>query len=167
MRSLKWSFLMLLVGGWLRRQRATCGRSRLAALLLGRATCGRSRLMALRWRLLGVLLCPEARSIGRAVQWSPMEPEGWSGRFPLKSSPACSYRCWLRLTERAVRTRELHCWNVRANRSWTSSWLIRLPPILLLVPWDEPNIETACNNSCAITIVGYPVNELFPRYRFG
>jgi hypothetical protein len=32
MQSLKWSFLMVLVGGWLRRQRATCGRSRLTAL---------------------------------------------------------------------------------------------------------------------------------------
>jgi hypothetical protein len=50
---------MLLAGGWLRRQRTTCGRSRLAAL---------------RWRLLGVFYT-EARSIGRDVQWSPMKPE--------------------------------------------------------------------------------------------
>jgi hypothetical protein len=137
----------------LRRQRATCGRSRLTALRWpgdlwsksadgaamalrlvvevgwrrcdDRAICGRSRLMALRWpgdlwsksadgvaawRLLGVLLCTEVRSIRRAVQWSPMKPEGWSGRFPLKSPPTCSYRWWLRLTERAARIRELHCW---------------------------------------------------------
>jgi hypothetical protein len=68
---------MLLVGCWLRRQRATCSRSRLTALRWpgdlwsksvggvamagrlvvevgwrrcdGRATCGRSRLTALRW----------------------------------------------------------------------------------------------------------------------
>jgi hypothetical protein len=33
--------------------------------------------------------------------------------------------------------------------------------------WREPNIETARNISCAITIVGYPVIELFPGYRFG
>jgi hypothetical protein len=75
----------------------------------GRATC-RSRLMALRGRLLGVLLFTEARSIGCAVQWSPMKPESWSSRFPPKSSSTCSYRWWLRLTQRTARTRELHCW---------------------------------------------------------
>jgi hypothetical protein len=57
----------------------------------GRATYGRSRLEGLRWpgdlwsksadgaaawRLFGVLLCTKVRSMGRAVQWSPMEPEG-------------------------------------------------------------------------------------------
>jgi hypothetical protein len=60
--------------------RATCSWSRLTVLLLG--------------RLLGVLLFTEACSMGRAVQWSPMKPESWSGWFPLKSSPTCSCR-WL------------------------------------------------------------------------
>jgi hypothetical protein len=70
---------MLLVGGWLRLP-GDCSSSRLTALLLV--------------RLLGVLLFIEARSMGRAVQWSPMKPESWSGWFPLKSSPTCFYR-WL------------------------------------------------------------------------
>jgi hypothetical protein len=128
--------------GWRRCDgRATCGRSRLTALLLG--------------RLLGVLLCTEARSMGRAVQWSPMKPEGWSGRFPLKSSPTRSC-LWLRYGLRNVPREHVNCaaGDVRVNRSWTSSWLTRLPPILLLVSWGELNIETARNISCAITIVG-------------
>jgi hypothetical protein len=70
---------MLLVGGWLRWS-DDCSSSRLTALLLG--------------RLLGVLLFTEARSMGRAVQWSQMKPESWSGWFPLKPSPTCSC-CWL------------------------------------------------------------------------
>jgi hypothetical protein len=53
----------------------------------GWATCSWSRLMALLLgRLLGVLLFTEARLVRRAVQWSPMKPESWSGWFPLKSS---------------------------------------------------------------------------------
>jgi hypothetical protein len=58
-----------------------------------RATCSWSRLTALLLeRLLGVLLFTEARSMKRAVMWSPMKPESWSGWFPLKSTPTCSYR---------------------------------------------------------------------------
>jgi hypothetical protein len=48
MRSLKWSFLMLLVGGWLGRQRRLVGEIGWRHCD-GRATCGRSRLTALRW----------------------------------------------------------------------------------------------------------------------
>jgi hypothetical protein len=70
---------MLLVGGWLRWP-GDCSSSRLTVLLLG--------------RLLGVLLFIEGRSMGRAVQWSPMKPESWSDWFPLKSSPTYSYG-WL------------------------------------------------------------------------
>jgi hypothetical protein len=40
------------------------------------------------------LLFTGARSMGRALQWSPMKPESWYGWFPLKSSPTYSYR-WL------------------------------------------------------------------------
>jgi hypothetical protein len=61
----------------------------------------------------------------------------------------------LRLTERAARTRSLHCWNVRANGSETSWLLKRLLRVFLLLSCCEPNIETAFNHSCAITIVGY------------
>jgi hypothetical protein len=61
----------------------------------GRATCSWNRLAALLLeRLLGVLFFTGARSMGRTVMWSPMKPERWSGWFPLKSSPTCSYR-WL------------------------------------------------------------------------
>jgi hypothetical protein len=77
--------LMLLVGCWLWWP-GNCSWSWLTALLLG--------------RLLGVLLFTGARSMGRAVQWSLMKPESWSGWFPIKSSPLrwpgdCS---WSRLT---------------------------------------------------------------------
>jgi hypothetical protein len=40
-----------------------------------------------------VLLFTEAHLVRRAVQWSPMKPESWSGWFPLKSLPTCSCRC--------------------------------------------------------------------------
>jgi hypothetical protein len=53
--------------------RGDCSWSRLTVLLLG--------------RLLGVLVFTEARLVRRAVQWSPMKPESWSGSFSLKSSP--------------------------------------------------------------------------------
>jgi hypothetical protein len=52
----------------------------------GRATCSWSRLTAsLLGRLLRVLHFTEARSIRRAVQWSPMKQECWSGWFSRKS----------------------------------------------------------------------------------
>jgi hypothetical protein len=47
--------------------------------------------------------------------------------------------------------------DVRVNRPWASSW----PPIFLLISWGEPNIETAPNNPCAITIVGYHGNYVY------
>jgi hypothetical protein len=44
----------------------------------------------------GSVLALHWGSLGRrAVQWIPMNPESWSGWFPLKSSPTCSCR-WLR-----------------------------------------------------------------------
>jgi hypothetical protein len=79
---------MLLVGGWLHWP-GDCSWSRLTAFQLG--------------RLLGVLLFTEARSMGRAAQWSRMKPECWSDWFPLKSSPTCSYR-WLHCDLRDVLT---------------------------------------------------------------
>jgi hypothetical protein len=33
--------------------------------------------------------------------------------------------------------------------------------ISLLMSWSEPNIETARNNSCVITIVGYHGNSVY------
>jgi hypothetical protein len=52
---------------------------------------GRATVVEVGWRrcCLGVLLFTGARSMGRAVQWSPMEPVSWSGSFPLKHSPTC------------------------------------------------------------------------------
>jgi hypothetical protein len=115
---------MLLVGCWLRWP-GDCSRSRLTALLLE--------------RLLGVLLFTEARSMGRAVQWSPMKPESWSGWFPLKSSPTCSSR-WLHCDLLSV-PREHPNGTARTQRvNWfeSSSWLKRLPRIALLMPWGGP-----------------------------
>jgi hypothetical protein len=84
----------------------------------GWATCGWSRLPALLLRrLLGVLFFTEARFMGRAVQWSPMKPERWSGWFPLKSSPTCSCR-WLHCDLQNVPRKHANCTdgNVRVNR---------------------------------------------------
>jgi hypothetical protein len=99
---------MLLVGGWLRWP----------------VDCSSSRLTALLGRLLGVLLFIEARSMGRAIQWSPMKPESWSGWFPLKSSPTCCYR-WLHCDLQNVPREHANCTagTVRANRSEASSLL--------------------------------------------
>jgi hypothetical protein len=96
---------MLLVGGWLRRQWATCGRSWLTALRWPGNLWSKSADGAAAWRLLGVLLCTETRSMGCAVQWSPMKP------VPTKVfADLLLLVVMLRLTERAARTRELHCW---------------------------------------------------------
>jgi hypothetical protein len=46
--------------------------------------------------------------MGRAVKWSPMKPESWSGWFPLKSSPTCSYR-WLHCYLQNVPREHLNC----------------------------------------------------------
>jgi hypothetical protein len=54
------------------------------------------------------LLFTGARSMGRAVQWSPMKPEAWSGCFPLKSSLTCSYR-WLHCNFQNVPRKHSHC----------------------------------------------------------
>jgi hypothetical protein len=69
--------------------------------------------------------CTEVRSMRCAVQWSPMEPESWSGWFPLKSSPACSYR-WLHCDLQNVPREHANCTagTVRANWSEASSLLI-------------------------------------------
>jgi hypothetical protein len=91
----------------------------------GRATCSWRRLMALLLgRLLGVLHFTGARSMGCAVQLSPMKPESWSGWFPLKSSPTCSCR-WLHCDLQNVPREQAKCsaGNVRANRSEASCWL--------------------------------------------
>jgi hypothetical protein len=73
--ALKWSFLMLLVGGWLRRQRAACGQSWLTALRLPGDLWSKSADGAAAWTPSGVLLCTKAHLMRRAVQWSPMKPE--------------------------------------------------------------------------------------------
>jgi hypothetical protein len=63
-------------------------------------------------------------SLGRAVQRSLTKPESWSGWFPLKSWPTCSYR-WLQ---------NMSCEheNCSANWSESSSWLKRLPRSYLM-----------------------------------
>jgi hypothetical protein len=58
--SLRWSSLMFMVSGWLRWP-GDCSWSWLTALLLR--------------RLLGMLFFTDARSMGRAVQWSLLKPE--------------------------------------------------------------------------------------------
>jgi hypothetical protein len=84
---------MLVVGGCLRWP-GDCSWSRLTVLLLG--------------RLLGVLFFTGARSMGHAVQWSPMKPESWSGWFPLKSSPTCS-SYWLHCDFQNVPREHANC----------------------------------------------------------
>jgi hypothetical protein len=149
MGSLKWSSLMLLVGGWLRWQ-GDGSWNRLTSLLLG--DCWECACSSLRLAWWGVLFS-EAR-------WSQMV--SWSGWFPVKSSPTCSCR-WLRCGLQNVPREHANCtpWDVRVNRAEASSWLKRLRRIFLLLSWGEPNIETASNNSCAITIVGYHGNSVY------
>jgi hypothetical protein len=129
---------MLLVSGWLRWP-GDCSSSRLTALLLG--------------RLLGVLLFIEARSMGRAVQWSPMKPESWSGWFPLKSWPTCSYR-WLHCDLQNVPREHAICTagTVRANRSEAFSLLAGWTELCRLVNCLEadPSENTARNNTCCV-----------------
>jgi hypothetical protein len=125
--------------------RATCGWCRLTALLLG--------------RLLGVLLFTEARSMGRAVHWSPVKPESWSGWFPLKSSPTCSCP-WLHCDLQNL-TRELHY-------SKSTCYLVRVilltdlsSRLFFSMSRGELLVEAARNTSCVITIVGYHGDSVY------
>jgi hypothetical protein len=127
--------------------RETCNWSRLTALLLG-------------W-LLGVLLFTGARSMGRAVQWSPMKPESWSGWFPLKSSPTCSC-CWLQCDLQYVPRELLELYvltDPRHLRYWLTgrSWLRRLLNCLEA----DPSENTARNNTWIVAIVGYHGKSVF------
>jgi hypothetical protein len=117
-----WSGALDVTGRLLMRWPGDCSSSRLMALLLG--------------TLLGMLLFTEARSMGRAVQWSPMKPESWSGWFWLKSSPTCSY-CWLLWHLQNVPREHAICTagTVRANRSEASS---------LLAGWTELRLLRNC-----------------------
>jgi hypothetical protein len=92
---------MLLVGCWVRWP-GDWSWSWLTAMLLE--------------RLLGVLLFTGARSVGRAVQWSPIKPESWSGWFPLFFADLLLSLVTLRLPDvprkhpnRADRTVDLDC----------------------------------------------------------
>jgi hypothetical protein len=69
----------------------------------------------------------------------------------------------LRLTERAARTRELHCWNVRANRSEASWHLTERTELRRLLNCLEanPSVNTARNNTCFVVIVGYHGNPVY------
>jgi hypothetical protein len=130
--------------------RATCSWSRPTALLLG--------------RLLGVLLFTGARSLGRAVQWSPMKPESWSGWFPLKSLLTCSYR-WLHCDLQNVPLEHAKCTagTVRANRSetsWQHTVWTDLRCLLNCLEAD-PSENTARNNACFVAIVGYHGNPVY------
>jgi hypothetical protein len=126
--------------------RATCSWSRLTALLVG--------------RLLGVLLFTGASSMGRAVEWSPIKPEGWSGWFTLKSSPTCHCR-WLHCDLQNVPREHTNCTagTVRANRSEASWQLTELNwtelSRLLNYPEADPSVNTARNNTWIVAIVGY------------
>jgi hypothetical protein len=125
---------MLLVRGWL-RWLGDCSSSRLTALLLG--------------RLLGVLLFTEARSMGRAVQWSPIKPESWSGWFPLKFSPTCSYR-WLHCDLQIV-PRELLEMYVLAGPRHLAGWLTDWTELRRLLNCLEADISentAVVNNAC-------------------
>jgi hypothetical protein len=71
------------------------------------------------------LLFTWARSMGRAVQWSPMKPESWPGCFPLKSSPTCSCR-WLHCDLQNVPFKHPNCTarTQRANWPESSDWSV-------------------------------------------
>jgi hypothetical protein len=149
---------MLLVGGWL-RWTGDCSWSQLTVLLLV--------------RLLGVLLFTGARSMRRAVQWSPMKPEReliWL--VPLKSSPTCSYR-WLHCDLQNVPHEHAKCTagNVHANWSEASCWLTdprrlvnclkRLSVYLSSCLVVHPSVDTTRNNTWIVAIVGYHGNPVY------
>jgi hypothetical protein len=92
-----WSGALAVTGRLLISMAGDCSRSRLTALLLE--------------KLLGVcLLFTGALSMGRAVQWSPMKPESWSGWFPTwVFADLLLSLVTLQLPERTARTPELHC----------------------------------------------------------
>jgi hypothetical protein len=160
MGSLKRCSLTSLVGGWLQWP-GDCSSSRLAALMLG--------------RLLGVLLFTEARSMGRAVQWTPMKPESWSGWFPLKSSPTCSY-CWLHcdlqnmpreLLEMNVLTGPRHlayCGVFHVCFSVSLSWG-EIPYVFLSGPTRRPLVTIPVLRFLVTAVILFI--ELLLRYRFG
>jgi hypothetical protein len=91
----------------------------------GRATCSWSRLTAfMLGSLQEVLLFTEARSMERAGQRSPMKPESWSGWFPLKSSPTCSYR-WSHCDLQNVPREDANCTAGTVLANWReASWLL-------------------------------------------
>jgi hypothetical protein len=134
------------------------------------------------------LLFTGARSMERAVQWSPTRPESWSGCFTLKSSPTCSNRCLCcdlqnvprehpNCTARTQRANssESSSWLTEAKSKllydWRSAsqyvsvsgtpWLKRLPLHLCLCLEADPSVDTAHNNSCIVAIVGYHGNSIY------
>jgi hypothetical protein len=143
--------LMLLVGGWLRWP-GDYSWSRQTALLLV--------------RLLGVLLFTEARSMGRAVQWS--QRVSWSGWYPLKCSLTCSIR-WLHCDLQNVLCEQANCTagTVRVNWSEASSWLTDWTELRRLYNCLEvdPNGNTARNNTCCVCWLPWKV--LFIRLLLG
>jgi hypothetical protein len=100
---------------------------------------GRATVVEVGWRRCCLEDCWECCSSlvltkGRAVKWSLMKIESWSGWFPLKSSPTCSCR-WLHYDLQNVPREHPNCTarTQRANWSESSSWLKRLPRIFLLL----------------------------------
>jgi hypothetical protein len=86
------------------------------------------------------LLFTGARSLGRAVQWSPMKPESWSVWLPLKSSSTCSCR-WLHCDFENVPCEHPNCAarTQHANSSESSSWLTEASSrISLFMSWGGP-----------------------------
>jgi hypothetical protein len=101
---------------------------------------------------------------GCAVQWSPMEPESWSGWFPLKFSTTCSYR-WLHCDLQNVPREHPNCTAGTVRVIWSEvSWI--------LTDWAElrcllnclepyPIVNTALNNSCIVAVVRHHENPVY------
>jgi hypothetical protein len=98
--------------------------------------------------------------MGCAVQWSPMKPESWSGWFPLKSSPTCSYR-WLHCDLQNVLRKLLEMY-VLTGRRHLADWLnwTALRHLLNCLEAD-PSENTPRNNSCIVVIVSCHGNPVY------
>jgi hypothetical protein len=91
--------------------------------------------------------------MGGAVQWSLMKPESWSGWFPLKSSPTCSYR-WLHCDFQKVPREHPNCtvrtlladWSVSSKSKLLYDWQSVSMSWYRVPLWDlRPNI-ISCRN---------------------
>jgi hypothetical protein len=114
---------------------------------------GRATVVQVGWRRWCLEDCWECcSSLRRAVQWSPMKPESWSGWFP-QSSPTCSC-CWLHCDLQNVSREHAKCTAGTARANWSEA-------SLLLTGWTElrlirnclqadPSANTARNNTWCV-----------------